>query len=142
MCGFLDGWIATDASPKNNGAVRLSSSHSDAKAWLEENAAIGGWIFAGFSIDSTTSTNYGERSEPLTVFTLARSRRAWCVVSIELLDIGTEVYCAEVPGINEFVLASGVVTGNCGLHEAYGISGEPAGNKPPSRAMDRSLCSA
>ena len=42
--------------------------------------------------------------------------RDWLVESVELTDRVEEVFCAIVPGVEMFVLADNVVTGNCPFH--------------------------
>jgi hypothetical protein len=41
--------------------------------------------------------------------------RSWRVESVELLDEEPEVYCLTVPGVKQFALAVGIMTGNCAL---------------------------
>jgi ATP-dependent DNA helicase DinG len=44
---------------------------------------------------------------------LRRTRMSWKVAAVERTDIVEEVYCAEVPTTNSFVLENYIVTGNC-----------------------------
>ena len=115
--GFLDGWLAADGSVRNteHESYRLSSEHQDTEAWLREHAATAGWLLSGVSQDRTVQTNFGERKSPLMVFSLTRAPGAWVVRQIEPLDAPETVYCAQVPGVRSFALASGIHTGNCGF---------------------------
>lgn len=114
VASFIDGWAALDGSKNAAGNIVISMQNAEAAEWLEENAAVGGYIVVGKSVDSTTHTNYGKRSEPLIKITLSRpENRYWTVKSIEELDEKEEVFCAVVPGKERFTLASGVYTSNC-----------------------------
>ena len=82
-------------------------------AWLMEQAANAGWIVVGHSV-ADDITNYGARSAPLHKVTLTRAEyTSWTVKSIELLDEEVDVYCAVVPEVERFTLASGIYTSNC-----------------------------
>jgi len=111
--------------------VRLSSNRADARDWLDENAACAGWVLTGHSIEEIAEVKFGDKiyqqTNPQHAFTLSKAERAWKVVSIEENVAEETVYCAVVPGVGEFTLASGIVTGNCGLNWAYGIAGTDRG---------------
>jgi ribonucleoside-triphosphate reductase len=124
LCGFLDGWVAGDGSDTPAGSVQLSSQHPRAASWLRRHAATAGWVLRGLNEDSTTNTNFGPRSAPLVKFTLTKQRCAWKVVGIERLPEEEEVFCATVPGVGAFTLASGVYTMNCAFISTQYIATE------------------
>lgn len=114
--GFLDGWIVADGSIEPDGeTVRLATQHPGAEDWLRRFAASAGWLLTGIAADKATTTNFGARKHPLTVYRLTRHRRAWVVTQIDALAEPEPVYCAQVPDTRSFVLASGIHTGNCGF---------------------------
>lgn len=114
--GFLDGWIVADGSVKPNAETyRLASQHHGAEAWLRAHAATAGWLLTGIAVDKALTTNFGDRSRPLTVYSLTRQPRAWVVTQIDALEDPEPVYCAQVPDARSFVLGAGIHTGNCGF---------------------------
>jgi ribonucleoside-triphosphate reductase len=114
MKGFIDGWYATDGSHGSTYSFVMNTQSADAYQWLLDYAAYGGYVVVGHSVDGTTETNYGPRSAPLHKITLAESDTvAWRVKSIELLEEEERVYCAVVPDVERFTLASGIYTSNC-----------------------------
>jgi len=123
MMGFLAGWVFTDGSKnETSGSIRLSSQNPEAYRWLQENAALGGYLVVGHSVESNTETNFGRRSAPLAVTILTKaSDVCWKVTAIEALDEEEEVYCASVPHFGTFTLSSGIYTGNCGFSSTVTI---------------------
>ena len=110
--GFLAGWIAADGTLKPNGSVVISTINPDAVEWLETYAASFGWTVRGIA-KHDGETNFGPRSAPLYLVTLARNGE-WIVVSNDELD-EREVFCLTVPEVERFTLASGLSTRNCNL---------------------------
>lgn len=123
VAGFMDGWTFTDGSKnKTSGSIRLSSQNSQAYAWLCENAALGGYLVVGHSVESNTATNFGPRTAPLSVTMLTQADDiCWKVAAIEQLPEKEEVYCATVPLFGAFTLSSGIYTGNCGMKSTANI---------------------
>ena len=103
--GFLAGWIAADGTLKPNGSVVISTINPDAVEWLETYAASFGWTVRGIA-KHDGETNFGPRSAPLYLVTLARNGE-WIVVSNDELD-EREVFCLTVPEVERFTLASGL----------------------------------
>ena len=112
LAGFLEGWIITDSTPTPQGSSVLYSQHPGSRAWLESYAATAGYVLRGASIDKLMRTNKGERTNPMNRFTLRREPEVWKVTEIEPLD-ERPVFCAVVPDVHAFALASGLYTGNC-----------------------------
>lgn len=133
MRGFLQGWIDADGSQTASGSWLLCSQHPGAQQWLDRNACLAGWILRGVNRDSVDTTNYGPRSNPMMRFTLSQGDDlAWKVVEVESLPEPVPVYCATVPEVGTFTLASGVYTGNCAF-----ISTKTLGPRNPVQPFGR-----
>lgn len=112
IAGFIYGWWLADGSKAINHAIEISTADESAANWVLDHAA-----YAGMSV---TSHRILERKEgdgsfkngkPLHCFRIRRDVE-WKVDSIE--PIGrAKVYCPEEPVTSTFVLANGLLTGNC-----------------------------
>jgi len=129
LLGFVRGWLAADGTVGKNGHVSLCCTLRGVE-WLSTNAERLGLVVTRSHQQSMT-TNYGVRKEASFVVSLSRSsvlpedqlcswkaervspiKSRFVVVGVE--PAGTaEVFCAEVPDTNTFVLEGGLVTGNC-----------------------------
>lgn len=142
---FINGWAQFDGTSitHGNGTVagyRLSTQNAEAVAWLKEHAAVGGFIVTGHNVESVLETNYGKRSAPLQRVTIMYTENDlyWTVKAIEPLDEAEEVYCAVVPEVERFTLASGVYTSNCGFVSTANMpKADPA--KPFAWLMEASM---
>lgn len=131
ILGFIRGWLSTDGCiAKRDSQVTLCCNQAG-KDWLYLYAERAGFVLQGSSMQPRT-TNYGDRKEDSFVVRISRSSLTvddilseskqqnlkplvsrFCVRSVEDTDRIEEVFCAEVPDTNTFVLAGGLVTGNC-----------------------------
>lgn len=140
--GFMNGWIGSDAWIAPEGSYKLDSQRSDSYEWLQRNAASAGYQLVGYHQDNAP-TNFGERKAPLNRFTLRDYKNTipWRVVSIVPLD-ETEVYCAVVPSVSSFALASGIYTGNCAFLTTAKLSAHSVweATGPFTRMMEMSMC--
>jgi radical SAM superfamily enzyme YgiQ (UPF0313 family) len=118
--GFIEGWDAADGNERSrrDDRLKVNSQHPAAEQWLRENAAYGGWVLVGMFERSSLETNYGTRKNPMREFTLSRVT-AWKVTAIEEGTEPEPVYCATVPGVGFWTLASGVYTGNTYRQKPY-----------------------
>jgi len=75
-----------------------------------------------------------------------KGRSGWTVVSVEDFGEVEEVFCAEVPSTEKFVLADNLVTGNCPYTQTYiasemrwkhGLYGNTIRRRKPRRATAR-----
>ena len=138
LCGFLDGWLATDGSKAEHDTLKLSSQHPDAAAWLSKYAAVAGWLLIGQNTDAVSETNYGERQAPCVRFTLTqREDVAWEVIDIEVLEEQEPVYCPTIPGVGSFALPSGVHSLNCAFVSTKDLATDLA--EPFTFLMDASM---
>jgi NAD-dependent dihydropyrimidine dehydrogenase PreA subunit len=118
IAGFVDGWLAADGDPVKAGSWRLRSTHHEALAWLEDTAALAGFVVVGSGEEGSRETNFGVRSRPIRWLYLATREVFWRVASVEPEEADeAETFCAVVPEKHEFTLAGGVATRNCGACE-------------------------
>jgi len=112
IAGFIYGWWLADGSKNQFNSMEISTCDKSAAEWLEEHAAI-----AGFN---TTMHRVMERKEGDGSFANGKALHClrlrkgveWKVESIE--PVGrANVYCPEEPVTTSFVLANGLLTGNC-----------------------------
>ena len=117
IAGFIYGWWLADGHKGVNHALEISTVNKGAIDWLAEHAG-----YAGFNV---TSINVKSRKEgdgsykngkPLYIIRL-RKDVEWKVDSIE--HVGrAQTYCPEEPVTSTFVLANGLLTGNCSTSPA------------------------
>jgi NAD-dependent dihydropyrimidine dehydrogenase PreA subunit len=118
IAGFVDGWLASDGDPVKAGSWRIRSTDHEALAWLEQAAALAGYVAVGSGVEANMETNFGVRSRPIRWLYLATRETHWRVMSVEAEDTDeSDTFCAVVPGKHAFTLAGGVYTGNCGACE-------------------------
>ena len=131
LLGFIRGWLSTDGHISKRDSQTSICCNSAGKDWLYQYAERAGFVIQGSTIQPRT-TNYGERKEDTFVVRISRSslteedilsktkqqyfkplKSQFHVRSVEDTDRVEEVFCAEVPDTNTFVLEGGLVTGNC-----------------------------
>ena len=113
IAGFIYGWWLADGhKTEPNGTWTISTSDTLASDWLKEHAVI-----AGLSVVSCCVKQRKEgdgsfaNGKDLNVIRL-REGVEWKLSSIEEADV-ERVYCPEEPVTTSFVLANGLLTGNC-----------------------------
>ncbi|GIV03843.1 MAG: hypothetical protein KatS3mg015_2673 [Fimbriimonadales bacterium] len=130
LLGFVRGWLAADGSVSASSQVTLTTTACGVE-WLRNHGERLGFMVQRV-VEAPSETNYGRRKQPLYTAHLHRhglvqedflcSWKAanfrpltsmYKVVSVEPLGVSAEVFCAEVPDTNTFVLEGGIVTGNC-----------------------------
>lgn len=112
IAGFIYGWWLADGHKGVKHALEISTANQEAANWLLENAA-----YAGFT---RTMHRVMERKEgdgsyangkPLNVI---RIRNCLAMKVESIAPAGkAKVYCPEEPVTSTFVLANGLLTGNC-----------------------------
>jgi hypothetical protein len=112
--GFVYGWwLADGTKTTTNRRLQISTINADAVEWLRCYAAFGGYCV--ISVRTTSGGGYAN-SKPLFTVTLAESSQYDARVrSIEYVG-EDDVFCVEEPVTNGFVLANGLLTGNCLLY--------------------------
>lgn len=131
LLGFIRGWFGADGHVgKKNPQVSICCNAAG-RDWLLQYSERAGFVIQSISTQPRT-TNYGERTEDSFVLRISRSsftdadvlsaekqalvkpiQSCYSVYSVEETGEEEEVFCAEVPVTNTFVLAGGLVTGNC-----------------------------
>lgn len=110
IAGFIYGWLLADGNQIRSESVKLDSQFPGAYEWLVDHAVYAGLVVTGIHYNNKP-TNFGERKNPLARITLSPSK-VMIVDSISELD-SQDVYCLVVPETGDFVLSSGILTGNC-----------------------------
>jgi len=120
VAGFIFGWWLADGSKTytrniDNGGIEISTTNEEAIAWLYDYASFAGYVITGISHhdrkEGDGSYQVCGLGKTLHSIRLAKgvARR---VISIE--DAGeAPVFCVEEPVTTGFVLANGLLTGNC-----------------------------
>ncbi len=102
--------------------------------WAEENTHYAGLLVVGSSEETSDVTNKGVRSARIRCLNLAVAKeRAWRVTKLTDLE-EKPVFCAVVPGANEFTLSTGILTGNCGWSDKQSLPAIVGFN--PSKAAE------
>ena len=130
--GFLRGWIAANGSVAKSSSQVTLCVNSDGLEWFDTYAPTVG-ILRTVMPQLPDTTDLGERK--ITAYSLRLDRASmiaddfiigcerdrfipldyevdYAVVSVSPAG-KSDVYCAEVPDTNTFVLSNGIVTGNC-----------------------------
>lgn len=130
LLGFIRGWIAADGSVSESSQVTICVDKNGAD-WLDlHSERIGFVVQSKYKMQS--ETNYGLRRKDSYKVSFSRSsivaddllcswkrknfrelKSHFVVKEIVPLPEKKEVFCAEVPDTNTFVLSMGLVTGNC-----------------------------
>jgi hypothetical protein len=111
LASWLRGYLAADGST-SDGRIRLSSQDADAIEFAQQIAPYAGYMVTGLTTSSVMETNFGPRANPLQELML-RTNGEFRVMDVQILDVQEPVYCAVVDDGADFVLASGIRTGNC-----------------------------
>lgn len=133
LVGFFRGWLAADGTvAKKDGTPSLCCG-IDEEVWVRRVLPQFGYYPLGSSVGSE-STNFGSRKKTVTSvrffrysmseddFLIKRKRQAFgrpfanfrfVVNSVKSSNRVEEVFCATVPGTEDFVIWRGLLTGNC-----------------------------
>lgn len=111
LANWLEGYLAAggDHCDYRQG---LYSQNVKALEFVKEIAPYAGYLITGESVASSKETNLGRRSSPV-IHIYLRKEGFFTVESIKKLDLKEEVFCVTEPETHSFVLANGVLTGNC-----------------------------
>ena len=126
LVSWLDGYLAADGDSRG-----ISSQDGEAIEFVKQVAPFAGYMVTGHHIESSTETNYGPRSSALHRLTIHHHQDLehglFRVVAIEMYDPTLPadeqvvepqpVFCAVVEDGHSFVLANGILTGNCGFND-------------------------
>lgn len=138
LYGWLAGYFAADGCVDKNGLPKISSASRENLEFIKDvcwrlglvthtvvsqvrDAVVpGGKVYSNHELFSLT---LGRGSFPADFYLLkhhrerhnpgAYERLRWRVVEVIPREVEETVYCAEVPGLHEFVLDDFILTGNC-----------------------------
>lgn len=112
IAGFIYGWWLADGSKGINHALEISTADADAAVWLREHASYAGYTLTMSRVmERKTGDGSFPNGKALNVIRI-RQNLGMKVMSIESAGL-TTVYCPEEPITSTFVLANGLLTGNC-----------------------------
>lgn len=124
--GFFEAWVDTGVKLET-GDIQVRTADLHFTRWAAERAPL-----LGFCVKDTASFKYKGRS----YYALTVSERP---VSYRVTKISEgaeeEVFCPVVPDENKFMLAGGIVTGNCGF-----VSTKNIGNKDVEDSFSAPFC--
>lgn len=135
IAGFIVGWLSADSWHKPGGTRCLDTQNLEAAEWLIKNAPYAGYIATGHVVDNS-DTNFGKRKAPLQRISLSPVNVHYKVTNIEF-DREDEVYCVTEPETSTFVLAGGILTGNCAFVSTKNLKEDLT--KPFEFLMDMSM---
>lgn len=116
IAGFIYGWWLADGTKKTrDGMKQISTINKKAADWLVEHCAYAGYHVLSFRVKENRDAGYGN-AKPLYIITLGHDEYYRPRVKY-IKEWGMdEVFCLEEPVTNGFVLANGLLTGNCILY--------------------------
>jgi hypothetical protein len=116
ISGFIYGWWLADGTKKTRDGMKMISTISEeAAAWLTEHCAYAGYHVLSYRIKHNPNHGF-KNSKPLHVITLGHDDYYRPRVKY-IKEFGEdEVFCLEEPVTKGFVLANGLLTGNCILY--------------------------
>ena len=119
IAGFIYGWWLADGSKTyhnsdTNDTIEIATSNKEAFDWLIDHCAYGGYAVSGYSTHERKD-NDGSYTNGKTLYSIRMFRTETSPFSLYDLEYYGEekVYCFEEPVTTGFVLANGILTGNC-----------------------------
>jgi adenosylcobalamin-dependent ribonucleoside-triphosphate reductase len=114
VAGFIKGWWLADGSKTyDRPGIEISTSNEAAIDWLREYAAYAGYRIVGMTVHDRSERIHPGFDNGKTLYTIRLTRETFVKVrGIEDFEYD-EVYCVEEPVTQGFVLANGLLTGNC-----------------------------
>lgn len=113
IAGFIKGWwLADGAKQTGPNVLEISTSDTVAKDWLLDHAAYAGYHVTSQRVQERKAGDGSFKNGPVRHIIHLRRNAEWKVLSIEPAGMAP-VYCAEEPVTSGFVLANGLLTGNC-----------------------------
>lgn len=115
IAGFIHGWWMADGSKAIRGnVIEISTTDLEAVEWLYEHAAYVGYIVTMHRTYERKpgDGSFGNGTGKTLYWVRLRKERSLTLLNVEELD-EQNVYCLEEPVTSGFVLANGLLTGNC-----------------------------
>lgn len=114
IAGFIYGWWLADGTKKTiDGQLIISTCNKEAAEWLCDHCAYGGYHLLSLRIKDGAGYVNGK---PLYIITLGHDEYYKPRVKYMKEWGEDEVFCLEEPVTKSFVLANGLLTGNCILY--------------------------
>lgn len=119
IAGFIYGWWLADGSKTyhnsdTNDTIEISTANPDCLEWLKDYAAYAGYAISGYTTHERKSGD-GSFANGKTLYSIRMFRtehNPFSCFAIEEYGV-EEVFCFEEPVTSGFVLANGILTGNC-----------------------------
>lgn len=114
ISGFIKGWwMADGAKTYDRPGIEISTSNEQAVEWLKSYAAYAGYRVVGMSRYVRAELKHPGYDNGKTLYSIRLTRDTEVKLrSIEPIGV-EEVFCVEEPATTGFVLANGLLTGNC-----------------------------
>lgn len=133
LLGFVRGWFAADGSVQGNGQCVITSERSKLQ-WLQKVGPRFGISLLDNLVTCSSVTNFGNRKQDTVTGSFDRltfgpedcimpskalryknqTDKTYTVSEVDISSpVSEEVFCATVPGVHNFVIEQGVLTGNC-----------------------------
>lgn len=119
--GFIKGWWLADGSKAQFDSTEISTADAEAAQWLEDHAAYAGYTVTMHRVMERREGDGSYANGKPLHFLRMRKGVEWKVDGIEYEGRG-EVFCPEEPVTRAFVLANGLLTGNCSTAAATFVS--------------------
>jgi hypothetical protein len=112
IAGFIKGWWLADGAKTEYSADVIYTTQEQAVEWLTDHAAYAGYVVSGVrKVERKAGDGSYPNGKPLYVVRLSR-HTGRKVTAVEPYG-REEVFCLEEPVTTGFVLANGLLTGNC-----------------------------
>lgn len=121
ISGFIRGWWLADGSKAQFDSTEISTSDAIAAQWLEDHAALAGYAVTMHRVMERREGDGSYANGKPLHFMRLRKGVEWKVDDIEYEGRGP-VFCPEEPVTRAFVLANGLLTGNCSTAPATFLS--------------------
>lgn len=112
IAGFIHGWWLADGHKGINHALEISTSNEQSVEWLKDHAAYAGYTVTMHRVMERKPGD-GSFANGKALHVL-RIRQNLSMKVLSITPVGkVKVYCPEEPITSTFVLANGLLTGNC-----------------------------
>jgi hypothetical protein len=115
IAGFIHGWWLADGSKGVRGnVIEITTTNADAVDWLYEHVGYVGYVVTMDRVQERKPGDGSYNNGSAAPIHYIRLRKNSSLTLIDIQDQGEEVvFCVEEPVTSSFVLANGLVTGNC-----------------------------
>lgn len=115
IAGFIYGWwLADGQKTTDQNYMTITTTNEEAAKWLADHCSYAGYHLLTLRIQQPDGKNGYANAKPAYIITMGKD--GWFRPRVKYIsEVGTEetVYCAIEPVTGGFVLANGLLTGNC-----------------------------